>query len=183
MKVIDNINKSNDTQFSYEIIPPLRGKGIKIVLDMVESLKKFNPPFIDVTSHASTVSLNKVGKAGEIVTVKDGFAKNFLIPEKKAIIANKKNKADLENRITQINSNNDKKIVEANEIKEKLDQKKISIAMEANDDGSLYGAVSQKSVSESIYSLLEIKISPDAVVLDPITVSYTHLTLPTSDLV
>jgi len=113
-------------------------------------------------------SLNKLGKAGEIVTVKDGFAKNFLIPEKKAIIANKKNKADLENRITQINSNNDNKIVEANEIKEKLDQKKISIAMEANDDGSLYGAVSQKSVSESIYSLLEIKISPDAVVLDPI---------------
>ena len=113
-------------------------------------------------------SLNKLGKAGEIVTVKDGFAKNYLIPEKKAIIANKKNKADLENRISQINSNNDKKIVEANEIKEKLDQKKISIAMEANDDGSLYGAVSQKSVSESIYSLLEIKISPDAVVLDPI---------------
>ena len=113
-------------------------------------------------------SLNKLGKAGEIVTVKDGFAKNFLIPRKKAIIANKKNKADLENRISQINSNNDKKIVEANEIKEKLDQKKISIAMEANDDGSLYGAVSQKSVSESIYSLLEIKISPDAVVLDPI---------------
>ena len=91
-----------------------------------------------------------------------------MIREKKAIIANKKNKADLENRITQINSNNNKKIVEANEIKEKLDQKKISIAMEANDDGSLYGAVSQKSVSESIYSLLEIKISPDAVVLDPI---------------
>ena len=37
-------------------------------------------------------SLNKLGRAGEIVTVKDGFAKNFLIPEKKAIIANKKNK-------------------------------------------------------------------------------------------
>ena len=112
-------------------------------------------------------SLNKLGKAGEIVTVKDGFAKNFLIPEKKAIIANKKNKADLENRITQINSNNDKKIIEANEIKAKLDQKKILIEMEANDDGSLYGAVSQKSVSESIYNLLEIKISPDSVVLNP----------------
>ena len=62
MKVIEHINRSNDTQFSYEIIPPLRGKGIKIVLDMVESLQKFNPPFIDVTSHASTVSLNKDGK-------------------------------------------------------------------------------------------------------------------------
>ena len=62
MKVIDHINSNDNTQFSYEIIPPLRGKGIKIVLDMVESLQKFNPPFIDVTSHASTVSLNKNGK-------------------------------------------------------------------------------------------------------------------------
>ena len=113
-------------------------------------------------------SLNKLGKAGEIVTVKDGFAKNFLIPEKKAIIANKKNKADLENRITQINANNDKKILEANELKGKLDGKKISIEMEANDDGSLYGAVSQKSVSESIHTLFKIKIPPDEVILDPI---------------
>jgi len=61
MKVIDHIKNSNNTQFSYEIIPPLRGKGIKIILDMVESLKKYNPPFIDVTSHASTISKNKQG--------------------------------------------------------------------------------------------------------------------------
>ncbi|MBD1141930.1 50S ribosomal protein L9 [Pelagibacterales bacterium SAG-MED32] len=113
-------------------------------------------------------SLNKLGKAGEIVTVKDGFARNFLIPEKKAIVANKKNKADLENRITQINANNDKKLDEANEFKEKLDGKKISIQMEANEDGSLYGAVSHKSVSDNIYTLFEIKISPDAVIIDPI---------------
>ena len=113
-------------------------------------------------------SLNKLGKAGEIVTVKDGFAKNFLVPEKKAIIANKKNKADLENRISQINSNNDNKIAEANKLREKLDGKKISMEMEANDDGSLYGAVSQKSISESIFSLLQIKISPDLIIIDPI---------------
>ena len=113
-------------------------------------------------------SLNKLGKAGEIVTVKDGFAKNFLIPQKKAIIANKKNKADLNTRIIQINANNDKKIVEANKLKEKLDGRKILIEMEANDDGSLYGAVTQKSVSESIHSVLGVKISSDLVILDPI---------------
>ncbi len=113
-------------------------------------------------------SLNKLGKAGEVVTVKDGFAKNFLIPEKKAIIANKKNKANLETRITQINANNDKKILEANEFKGKLDGKKISIEMEANEDGGLYSAVSQKSISDSINTLFEIKISPDMVILDPI---------------
>jgi methylenetetrahydrofolate reductase (NADPH) len=62
MKIIDHINHSKSTKFSYEIIPPLRGRGIKIILEMVESLQKFNPPFIDVTSHASTFSQNKDGK-------------------------------------------------------------------------------------------------------------------------
>ena len=113
-------------------------------------------------------SLNKLGKAGEVVTVKDGFAKNFLIPQKKAIIANKKNKSDLETRISQINVNNDKKIVEAKELKEKLDGKKISIEMEANDDDSLYGAVGKKSISDSIFASLQIKISPDTIMFDPI---------------
>ena len=51
MKVIEHLKKSNNTQFSYEIIPPLRGKGIQIIIDMIEDLKKFNPPFIDVKCH------------------------------------------------------------------------------------------------------------------------------------
>ncbi len=55
MKVIEHINSQKETQFSYEIIPPLRGKGIKTIIDMIEDLKKFNPPFIDVTSHSSSV--------------------------------------------------------------------------------------------------------------------------------
>ena len=47
-------------------------------------------------------SLNKLGKAGEIVTVRDGFAKNYLLPNKKAIIAHKKNKEDLKTKMSQI---------------------------------------------------------------------------------
>jgi len=62
MKIIDHINHSKSTKFSYEIIPPLRGRGIKIILEMVESLQKYKPPFIDFTSHASTVSHMKDGK-------------------------------------------------------------------------------------------------------------------------
>ena len=58
-------------------------------------------------------TLNKLGKAGEVVSVKDGFAKNFLIPQKKAIIANKKNLNDLNSKMSQINENNMKKISEA----------------------------------------------------------------------
>ena len=62
MKVIEHIKNSKDTQFSYEIIPPLRGKGIQIIIDMIEDLKKFNPPFIDVTSHSSSVQKFQNGK-------------------------------------------------------------------------------------------------------------------------
>ena len=40
MKVIKHIENATDTQFSYEIIPPLRGKGIQIIIDMIEDLKK-----------------------------------------------------------------------------------------------------------------------------------------------
>ena len=58
-------------------------------------------------------TLNKLGKAGDVVSVKDGFANNFLIPQKKAIIANKKNLSDLTSKMTQINENNLKKITEA----------------------------------------------------------------------
>ena len=62
MKVIEHISNSNNTQFSYEIIPPLRGKGIQIIIDMIEDLKKFNPPFIDVTSHSSSAQKFQNGK-------------------------------------------------------------------------------------------------------------------------
>ena len=62
MKVIEHINSQKETQFSYEIIPPLRGRGIKIIIDMIEDLKDFNPPFIDVTSHSSSAQQYNNGK-------------------------------------------------------------------------------------------------------------------------
>ena len=65
-------------------------------------------------------SLNKLGKAGEVVAVKDGYAKNYLIPHNKAIVANKANLADLKNKISKINSDNDIRIAEAKNIKENL---------------------------------------------------------------
>ena len=95
-------------------------------------------------------SLNKLGKAGEVVAVKDGYAKNYLIPQNKAIVANKTNLADLKNRISKINSDNDIRIAEAKSIKDNLDGKTYEVQIEANDEGVLYGSINQQQIIQLI---------------------------------
>ena len=55
MKVIEFLEKANKTLFSYEIIPPLRGGSIDKIFNLVEKLKPFDPPFIDLTSRSAEV--------------------------------------------------------------------------------------------------------------------------------
>jgi len=55
MKVIEHLTSSNKPLISFEIIPPRRGGDIKTLLNLVDDLAKFNPPFIDITSHAAEV--------------------------------------------------------------------------------------------------------------------------------
>ena len=119
-------------------------------------------------------TLNKLGKAGEIVTVKDGFARNFLLPGKKAIIANKKNKANLETKMAQIKNNNEKKINEANQIKSSLNEKTITIEMEANDEGNLYGNVSQRLIVDEIKKQFSTDLTVDNVIIGPIKTLGSH---------
>ena len=119
-------------------------------------------------------TLNKLGKAGEVVSVKDGFAKNFLIPQKKAIIANKKNLNDLNSKMSQINENNMKKISEANELKAKLDGKEIYIQMEANEDGNLYGNLGPRQIRDKLINDFSIDIEPGNIVLGNISATGNH---------
>ena len=55
-------------------------------------------------------SIDRVGKAGEIVAVKDGYANNYLIPRKLAIVANKNNKLELQSKLDVISERNEKKL-------------------------------------------------------------------------
>lgn len=119
-------------------------------------------------------SFNKLGKAGDIVNVKDGFARNFLIPQKKAIVANKKNRSDLEKKMSEISKNNQTKVKEAQDVKSKIEGKTIKIEMESNEEGNLYGAVTQKSIVESVMGSMSIKLSTDSVILKPIKTLGTH---------
>ena len=112
-------------------------------------------------------SLNKLGKAGEVVAVKDGYAKNYLIPQNKAIVANKTNLADLKNRISKINSDNDIRIAEAKSIKDNLDGKTYEVQIEANDEGVLYGSINQQQIIQLISNETN-KINADSIVVPQI---------------
>ncbi len=113
-------------------------------------------------------SLSKLGKAGEIVSVRDGFANNFLIPQKKAIIANKKNREELESRMEKIKENNEMKVNEANKVKNILHEKEISINLEANEEGKLYGNIGQKIIAESINNKFSTSLTSDCIKLGAI---------------
>ena len=93
-------------------------------------------------------SIDRVGKAGEIVAVKDGYANNFLLPKKLAIVANKKNKLNLDSKLDIISKQNEIKIVDANTLKDALDKISLTMRVEANDEDGLYGAITQKQVSD-----------------------------------
>ena len=92
-------------------------------------------------------SIDRVGKAGEIVAVKDGYANNYLIPRKLAIVANKKNKLELQSKLDVISERNKQKIEEANALKLELDKISLTMRVEANDEGGLYGTITQKQIS------------------------------------
>lgn len=55
MKITEHLSKATETLISFEIIPPKRGGDIKSLLKVVDDIAKFNPPFIDITSHAAEV--------------------------------------------------------------------------------------------------------------------------------
>lgn len=59
MKVIEHIEKANDTLFSYEIVPPPRGRTVQDIIDIVEALVPLDPPWIDVTAHAAGAFYNE----------------------------------------------------------------------------------------------------------------------------
>ncbi len=70
MKVIEHLEKANDTIISFEIIPPKRGGDLNQLLSVLDVLAKYNPPFIDITSHAAEVIYEETNSGDFRVKVK-----------------------------------------------------------------------------------------------------------------
>lgn len=104
-------------------------------------------------------SFNKLGKIGDIVKVKDGFARNYLIPQKKALRANKENKVHFTKIKQDLIEKNEKIIEEAKKSLKIISGEEIIFIRNASDNGQLYGSVSPKDIS-NYFNQKKIDIKP-----------------------
>ena len=91
----------------------------------------------------------KLGQMGEVVKVKEGFARNYLLPQGKAMRANDANIAAFEARKADLATRNDETRAEAQKVAERLEGQSFVIIRSASDAGALYGSVTPRDVAEA----------------------------------
>ncbi len=94
--------------------------------------------------------IKKLGNIGDEVKVKSGYARNFLVPNKKALYATLENKKYFEEKKTEIKSQNDKLIKDAKEKLKTLSGQEVILIRAASDSGQLFGSVSTKDIVNSL---------------------------------
>ena len=94
--------------------------------------------------------VGKLGHIGETVRVKDGYARNFLLPRGKALRATETNKKKFEVRRADLEARNAELKRGANEVSAKLDGVKVVIIRQAGETGQLYGSVSARDIAEAL---------------------------------
>lgn len=92
--------------------------------------------------------VEKLGQMGDLVKVKPGYARNFLLPQKKALRANKANLAHFETQRAQLEAANIKRREEAERVAERVIGLSIVVIRQAGESGSLYGSVSSRDVAD-----------------------------------
>ena len=94
--------------------------------------------------------VEKVGKLGDVVKVKDGFARNYLLPQNKALRANKENLSVYEKEKEKYEKLNKDKLAAAEKIANNMDDVSINIIKQASDSGQLYGSVSTRDIADEL---------------------------------
>ena len=99
------------------------------------------------------ILLERIGRLGQmrdVVNVRDGYARNFLLPQKKALRATQENRARFDSERTQLEANNLELKKEAEAVAEKLDGQIFVAIRSAGDTGQLYGSVSTRDIAELV---------------------------------
>ena len=94
--------------------------------------------------------IGKLGQMGDVVTVKDGFARNYLLPQKKALRATEDNKKSFDGQRAQLEANNLEQKKEAEAVATKLNGKTFVSIRSAGDTGQLYGSVSTRDIADVV---------------------------------
>ena len=94
--------------------------------------------------------VNNLGGSNEVVTVKNGYARNFLIPQKMAVEASPSNLKQLQERLKQIKKKEDKMMAEINKVIEVLKEGTIKIGAKTGTSGKIFGSVTNVQVARAI---------------------------------
>jgi large subunit ribosomal protein L9 len=94
--------------------------------------------------------VEKLGAIGDVVTVKNGFARNYLLPNKKALRANESNRKLFEAQRAQIEADNEARRADAEQAAKSVDGKTVQLIRQASNTGQLYGSVSARDIVEAL---------------------------------
>ena len=108
-------------------------------------------------------NLSKIGSIGEIIDVKRGFARNYLISKKKALFASKANIKEVEIIKQELNKKDQEKKSKAKLIQEKIKNKVFEIEKLSTENKELYGSVKPTEISKLIEENLKIEINPSQI--------------------
>ena len=105
-------------------------------------------------------NVRKIGSIGEIIDVKRGFARNYLISKKKALFASKENIKEVEKIRQELNKKDQDKKKEAKTILEKIQNKSFEIKKLSTENKELYGSVKPTEISKLINEIEKVEINP-----------------------
>ena len=108
-------------------------------------------------------NLKRIGSIGEVIDVKRGFARNFLIANKKALYASKENIKEVEKIKTELSKKDNEKKKEASQIAEQIKGKEYSVKKLSTENKELYGSVKPTEISKLIQEQNKIDIKPSMI--------------------
>ena len=108
-------------------------------------------------------NVKKIGSIGEIIDVKRGFARNYLISKKKALFASKENIKEVEKIKSELSKKDNEKKQEAKKISEKINKKEYSVKKLCTENKELYGSVKPTEISKLIFEFSKIEIKPSMI--------------------
>jgi len=108
-------------------------------------------------------NLKRIGSIGEIIDVKRGYARNFLIANKKALYASKENINQVEKIKIQLSKKDNEKKLEAKKIAEKINNKEFTVKKLSTENKELYGSVKPTEISKLIKEMQLLDIKPSMI--------------------